>query len=82
MLDGTAGERKFHISEDWDDAHAIDAIDMGNNLETEVMNLYWQLEKKNPPTFCIVRSQFSSMNVSYRTVKRGTCQALTGGGAG
>lgn len=33
-------------------------------------------------TLCKVKSQFSSMKAWYRTVKRGTCHALTGGGEG
>lgn len=77
---GATGEGEVCISEDRDDPHTVDTIDMGNDLFKELAGVF-------PPctlllTRCRVRSQFSSMKAWYRTVKRGTCHALTVGGDG
>lgn len=81
MSDCATGQREVGICEYGYNADAVDAIDMWDNLEPRQM--YACIPKGGYiHTLCKVKSQFSSMKAWYRTVNKGTYQALTAGGDG
>ena len=83
MLYAFLHEVRICIGEFGDATNRVNSVNKGNDLAIFRMTVDNSREaQRNKYTLCIVRSQFSSIRDSNRTVNKGTCHALTGGGGG